>query len=80
MVEKRREGHATRELMVQMLRMARERVSDFIFLVGQEIARYLENNFIDVIILMISATSSVHISNLSIAMASMVVTDAAIAR
>ena len=66
--------------MVQMLRMARERVSDFIFLVGQEIARYLENNFIDVIILMISATSSVHISNLSIAMASMVVTDAAIAR
>ena len=63
-----------------MLRMARERVSDFIFLVGQEIARYLENNFIDVIILMISATSSVHISNLSIAMASMVVTDAAIAR
>ena len=80
MVEKRREGHATRELMVQMLRMARERVSDFIFLVGQEIARYLENHFIDVIILMISATSSVHISNLSIAMASMVVTDAAIAR
>ena len=80
MVEKRREGHATRELMVQMLRMARERVSDLIFLVGQEIARYLENNFIDVIILMISATSSVHISNLSIAMASMVVTDAAIAR
>ena len=62
------------------LRMARERVSDLIFLVGQEIARYLENHFIDVIILMISATSSVHISNLSIAMASMVVTDAAIAR